>query len=131
MDRTVDFRWGTSGVSPQLSRNYSARWTGVLVPATTGDYVLGFSGQDGYRVWLDGEVIAEDWTPHRPATVQTKQLHLIEHHPYAIKIEYFQTVRFAEARLIWSIPKAERQAALTSARHADLITSSAIQSSYG
>ena len=121
VDRTVDFRWGTSGVSPQLSRNYSARWTGVLVPATTGDYVLGFSGQDGYRVWLDGEVIAEDWTPHRPATVKTKELHLIEHHPYAIKIEYFQTVRFAEARLVWSIPKAERQAALTAARQADLI----------
>jgi len=121
VDKTVDFHWATAGVSSQLSQNYSVRWTGVLAPATTGDYVLGFSGQDGYRVWLDGNLIAEDWTPHRPATVQTKKLHLIQNHTYAIKIEYFQTIRFAEARLVWSIPKMERQAALASARDADLV----------
>src|SRR5262249_53099316 len=61
-----------------------------------------------------------DWTPHRPATVQTKPLHLLQNHAYTIKIEYFQTVRFAEARLIWSLPKIEQQAALNAARNADL-----------
>src|SRR5215472_9325945 len=121
VDKTVDFHWGTSGVSSQLAQNYSVRWTGVLAPAATGDYVLGFSGQDGYRVWLDGNLIAEDWTPHRPATVQTKELHLTSNHAYAIKIEYFQTIRFAEARLVWSIPSMERQAALSAARNADLV----------
>jgi beta-glucosidase len=121
MDKSVNFRWGTSGISPQLSQNYSARWTGVLVPRTTGDYLLGFSGQDGFRLWLDGNVIAEDWTTHRPATMQTHQVHLVQNHAYAIKIEYFQTVRFAEARLVWSIPEAERQAALKAARDADLV----------
>src|SRR5262249_16858647 len=134
--KTVDFHWGTSGVppqrantgragdpgvSPQLSQNYSVRWAGVLAPEATGDYVLGFSGQDGYRLWLDGKVIAEDWTTHRPATVGSQQLHLIQNHAYAIKIEYFQTVRFAEARLVWSIPEVERQAALKAARDADLV----------
>ena len=121
IDKTVDFRWGTSGVSAQLLQNYSVRWTGVLVPQASGDYVLGFSGQDGYRLWLDGKMIAEDWTTHRPATVETRELHLIQNHSYAIKIEYFQTVRFAEARLLWSIPNAEKQAALRAARDADLV----------
>jgi beta-glucosidase len=136
VDKTVDFRWGTSGVPPQhantgragdpgvlpqLLQNYSVRWSGVLVPEATGDYVLGFSGQDGYRVWLDGNVIAEDWTNHRPATVETRELHLVQNQAYEIKIEYFQTVRFAEARLLWSIPKAEKEAALKAAREADLV----------
>lgn len=121
VDKTVDFHWGTSGAVAQLLQNYSVRWTGVLVPPESGDYVLGFSGQDGYRLWLDGDVIAEDWTTHRPATVKTKELHLIQNQAHAIKIEYFQTVRFAEARLVWSIPKAERQAALTAAQQADLV----------
>jgi beta-glucosidase len=121
VDKTVDFRWGTSGATPQLSQNYSVRWTGILAPAVTGDYVLGFSGQDGYRLWIDGNLIVEDWTPHRPATVQTKQLRLLQNHAYAIKIEYFQTVRFAEARLLWSIPKMEEQAAQAAARNADLV----------
>jgi beta-glucosidase len=120
-DKNVDFAWGFSGVSPSLAKNYSVRWTGVLVPSETGDYIIGFSGQDGYRVWLDGKVIAEDWTTHRPSTTQTKPVHLEKHHIYPIKIEYFQTVRGAEARLVWGMPKRDEQDALTEARSADLV----------
>ncbi len=120
-DKTVDFVWGFSGVSPELSKNYSVRWTGVLVPAQTADYLVGFSGQDGYRVWLDGNLVIEDWTTHRPSTRQTKSLHLEKGHAYAVKIEYFQTIRGAEARLIWSIPASEEQNVLRTARNADLI----------
>jgi beta-glucosidase len=121
VDKTVDFRWGANGVSPQLAKNYSVRWTGVLSPVATGNYALGFSGQDGYRVWLDGTLIADDWTTHRPSTIQTKEMHLLAGHAYTIKIEYFQTVRFAEARLVWSMPEIEKQSALNAARQADLV----------
>jgi beta-glucosidase len=121
VDKAVDFHWGNTGVSSQLAQNYSVRWTGVLAPSATGDYLLGFSGQDGYRLWLDGSVIAEDWSTHRPATVQTKEIHLIQGHAYAIKIEYFQTIRFAEARLVWNFPRMERHAVLAAARNADLV----------
>ena len=38
-DATIDFAWGDTGMSPQLLKNYSARWTGVLVPPATGDYL--------------------------------------------------------------------------------------------
>ena len=53
VDRTVNFSWGFAGVSPQLKQSYSARWTGVLIPPTTGDYLVGFTGQDGYHAWPD------------------------------------------------------------------------------
>ena len=121
VDKTVDFRWGFSGVSEQLSKNYSVRWTGILVPSETADYLIGFSGQDGYRVWLDDNVVVEDWTAHRPATVQTKQIRLEKDHPYALKIEYFQTIRGAEARLLWGIPAQEREQMIATVRKADLV----------
>jgi beta-glucosidase len=121
VDKTVDFRWGFSGVSEQLSKNYSVRWTGVLAPSETGDYLIGFSGQDGYRVWLDDNIVVEDWTTHRPATLQTKQVHLEKDHPYALKIEYFQTIRGAEARLLWGMPEGERQELMATVRNADLV----------
>jgi beta-glucosidase len=120
-DRAVNFLWGFAGVSPRLTQNYSVRWTGVLVPPKTRDYLIGFTGQDGYRVWLDGEVLVEDWTNHRPSATQTQRIHLIKGHAYAIKIEYYQTVRGAEARLVWSLPGIGEQAALDAARRADLI----------
>ncbi len=120
-DANLNFDWQYSGVTPDMVRNFSARWTGVLVPPTTGDYLIGFTGEDGYRVWLDGNLVVEDWTPHRPATTVTKQLHLEAGHSYSLKIEYFQLIRGAEARLIWSIlGKAEREA-IEAARKSDIV----------
>ncbi len=121
VDRGVNFLWGFAGVSPKLSQNYSVRWTGVLVPPETRDYLVGFTGQDGYRVWLDGKILVEDWSNHRPATTLTQQVHLQRGHAYKIQIEYYQTVRGAEARLVWSLPGVGEQAALDAARRADLV----------
>lgn len=120
-DRTIDFAWGDAGVSPELAKNYSVRWTGMFVSPETGDYLMGFAGADGYRVWLDGNLIADDWSIHRPATIQTKQLHLEKGRAYPVKIEYFQTIRLSEARFIWSLPGGEEQAAVDAAKAADLV----------
>jgi beta-glucosidase len=120
-DRTIDFVWGFGGVSPKLSQNYSVRWSGALVPRETRDYLLGFTGQDGYRVWLDGKVLVEDWTNHRPATTQTRRIRLRKGHAYPIKIEYYQSVRGAEAHLVWGLPGNDERSALEAARRADLI----------
>ena len=120
-DAQVNFAWSSFGVNPGMVHNFSVRWTGVLVPPTTGDYLIGFTGEDGYRVWLDGKLVAEDWTQHRPATTVTNQVHLEAGRTYSLKIEYFQLIRESEARLIWSIlGKAEREA-ISAARRADLV----------
>ncbi len=120
-DGIVDFAWGETGVSPALRQHYSARWTGVLTPPESGDFRIGFTGQDGYRVWLDGAVVTEDWNMHEPATTLTKKIHLDKDHAYAIKIEYFQNVGNSEARLLWSLPSQIGQDALDAAGKADLV----------
>jgi beta-glucosidase len=119
-DSTVDFVWGDTGISQQLLKDYSVRWTGVLVPPATGDYTIGFTGQDGYRLWFDGNVVAEDWSVHHPASTQSKEIHLEKGHAYPIKIEYYQTIRSAEAHLIWSVPGAGSDA-IQAAHDADLV----------
>jgi len=121
IDPNVNFAWGFAGVNKRLAKNYSVRWTGYLVPNESADYVVGFTGQDGYRVWIDNNIVVEDWTTHRPATTQTKQIHLEKGHVYAIKIDYFQTIRGSEARLTWTIPGRPEQQAVEAARQADLV----------
>jgi beta-glucosidase len=120
-DATINFTWGDTGMSRELLKNYSARWTGVLVPPTTGEYYIGFSGQDGYRVWIDGNLIVEDWRVHHPASIETKKMHLEQGHPYDVKIDYFQDVRSAEARFIWSPPDQAEREAVEAARTADVV----------
>jgi beta-glucosidase len=121
VDSAVDFAWGDTGMSPQLLKNYSARWTGLLVPSASGDYRIGFTGQDGYRLWLDNHLVLEDWNIHHPASTQSKTIHLEKDHRYPVKIEYFQDVRSAEARFIWSPPDQATAEAVEAARSADLV----------
>jgi beta-glucosidase len=120
-DFSVNFVWGFGGVSPRLVSNYSVRWTGVLSPSETADYIVGFTGQDGYRAWIDGEPLVDDWTAHRPSTTLTKPLHLEKGKAYSIKIEYFQTIRSAEAKLVWGVPGRDEDRAVQAARASDLV----------
>ena len=120
-DASVNFTWAFTGVSARLKQNYSVRWTGVLVPAETSDYELGFTGQDGYRVWVDDQLLVEDWTRHRPSTTTTTTMHLEKNRAYALRIEYFQTIRSAEAKLVWGVPGQEEVLAEKAARNADLV----------
>jgi beta-glucosidase len=120
-DDTIDFSWGDTGMSPQLLRNYSARWTGMLIPPVSGEYLIGFTGQDGYRVWLNNNLVSEDWNIHHPASTSTNRIHLEKDHPYPVKIEYFQDIRSAEARFIWSPPDQAIEEAVEAARNADLV----------
>jgi beta-glucosidase len=121
IDPNVNFVWAFNGVSPKLTSNYSVRWTGVLSPGATADYIVGFTAQDGYRVWIDDEPLVDDWTPHRPSTTQTKAIRLEKGKSYAIKIEYFETIRSSEAKLVWGIPGREEDEAVKAARESDLV----------
>jgi beta-glucosidase len=48
-------------------------------------------------------------------------MHLEKDHAYKVKIEYFQTIRGAEARLVWGRPDEDEQQALAAARNSDLV----------
>jgi beta-glucosidase len=120
-DKAINFDWGHIGVTPKLVNNFSVRWTGMLVPPKTGNYLLGFTGEDGYRVTLGSKVVVEDWTPHQPATTMTKKLFLKSNHAYPLKVEYFKRGREAEARLIWSIFGQAERKAVDAARAAELV----------
>ena len=121
VDANLNFVWGFNGVSAKLKTNYSARWTGVILPPVTADYFVGFTGQDGYRVWIDGDELVADWTEHRPSTTLTKPKRLEKDRTYSVKIEFFQTGRSAEARLVWGVPGREEKAAVRAAREANLV----------
>ena len=65
--------------------------------------------------------MVDDWTPHRPSSTQTKPIHLEKGKTYAVKIEYFETIRSAEAKLVWGVPGREEDDAVKAARQSDLV----------
>ncbi|MBZ5584386.1 MAG: glycoside hydrolase family 3 C-terminal domain-containing protein, partial [Acidobacteriia bacterium] len=47
--------------------DFSARWTGSVTPPETAAYELTINGAGGVRVWLDGNLVINDWTQRAPA----------------------------------------------------------------
>ena len=104
-DQQIDFNWGRYQPTPQLSENsFSVRWTGKLKPTESGNYTLGFTADDGARLYLDGQLIVDAWEKNPTKTV-TKEIALEAGHSYDLRMEYFQNNREAVAKLVWSYPR--------------------------
>jgi len=121
IDPKVDHTADVTNPSKEFPGAYSARWTGFLMPSESGEFTIGFTGQDGYRVSLDGKMIAEDWTSHEPATTVTAKLPLEKGHKYAVKIEFFQRSPIGDARFICSSPSENGKDAVEAAKKSDLV----------
>jgi beta-glucosidase len=121
----LNFDWGTSSPAPGIPvDDFSARWTGNLVPSVSGKYRFGAIADDGVRIYVDGKLIAEDWTDHAPATV-TGEVTLEAGKSYDIKIEYYESKIGAVAKLVWQLPVVKTGApyaeAISVAKQADTV----------
>jgi beta-glucosidase len=119
VDKDVNFQFAEPAPG-MAAQNFSVRWTGFLKPLDSGAYDLGMTGDDGYRVWLDGKLLVEDWSSHGPTT-KTAKVTLDKSRRYALKVEYFQGGGGAVARLVLSHVVAHLQeAALAAAKEAEV-----------
>jgi beta-glucosidase len=123
-DAQLNFDWFTDAPVPQLlTDNFSARWTGALVPQASGTYKLGLTVDDGARLYLDDKLVIDDWHDHNAHTV-TKPIELESGHAYKLRIEYYDRYASATAKLVWSPPRlAEtlRAEAIAAANQADVV----------
>lgn len=124
-DGTIDFDW-TGGHSdltstPGLGKeNFSVRWTGKLVPPTSGSYILSLKTDDGSRLYLDGKLILNHWVETSAAS-QNVQVDLEANHSYDLRIEYFQAAGDASAQFTWNLPNFNPYAeVIEAARKADV-----------
>ncbi len=105
VDETVNFDWGMSNPAPGLpADDFSVRWTGKLTAPVSGKYRIGAIADDGARIYLDGKLIAEDWTEHAPTTI-TAEVNLAAGKTYDLKMEYYESKIGAVAKLVWQLPE--------------------------
>jgi len=99
---------GTPGV-PVPGDGWSARWTADLDIAVSDSYMFNINCQDGTRMWIDGQLIIDQWiTP----TVTSQYFSLpIQLEPgfHAMRVEYFDSGGDAVEQLGWSTPTMAEQ----------------------
>jgi beta-glucosidase len=106
--------------APGIPHNdFSVRWTGKIVAPESGDYTFTFSGDDGFRVFLDGKSLMDRWGRQSVTTVST-QVRLESGKSYDVRVEYFQAGGDYVANLAWRIPtKAPYAEAIAAAKSCD------------
>jgi mono/diheme cytochrome c family protein len=102
----VDFGWGSNAPGPGIGRdNFSVRWTGEVRTTTAGAYYFRTYTDEGVRLWVNGVLLIDNWTPHASATTDTSNpVNLAANTRYTITMEYYDLTRSATARLRWRIP---------------------------
>ncbi len=101
----LSFTGGTgpaiTGIGPE---NYSIRWTGKIVAATTEAYTLCLGTDDGGRLWVDGNLLVNRWNDQSFFEVCSTPLSWVAGQAHDIRVEYFQAQFDATALLSWSTP---------------------------
>ena len=67
-DNSIDFRWWGGAPDPRVGDdNFSVRWT-RSVAFDAGNYRCQATMDDGMRVWIDGQLVIDSWTPSQEHT---------------------------------------------------------------
>jgi beta-glucosidase len=126
-DEQINFDWSRGRPAPQVNEdNFSVRWTGKFTPPESGAYQLGAMADDGVRFYLDGRLLVDAWDNNQPSQIRTvmKEVNLEAGRDYEVRIEYYEDIRGAIAKFIWSFPQfTERitEEAVRMARQADAV----------
>src|SRR5690606_17339884 len=101
-DVDINFDWGTGSPAGGIpADNFSVRWTRTL-SFNAGTYTFHVRMNDGARVYIDGNLVIDDWreAPLRELTADvplTTGLH-------TIVVEYFEGVNTASVQFWWDQP---------------------------
>jgi beta-glucosidase len=135
-DARVSFRWDRGSPTDDLvaqgqlpankalpNDNFCIRWTGQLLPPTSGRYEISVGADDGFRLFIDGKLVIDNWQINPRMQSRSAFVDLQAGRAYDIRLEYFENIRDAEVRLAWHLPGAKPpfDEALDAAKAADVV----------
>ncbi len=92
----------------EQAQNISLRWSGKLVPETSGEVTFLTTTDDGVRLWVDGKLLIDDWTSHAPLE-NSGSIRLTAGRPVDFKMEYYQGLGGATALIKWARPGEDKR----------------------
>jgi hypothetical protein len=110
IDPQINFNWGDPG-GPDTAvgnDNFSARWTGEVEAAFTETYTFYATGDDGVRLWVNGQQLVNGWID-QGATEYSGTIDLVAGNTYSLIMEYYENTGGTTAELRWSSPSTPKQ----------------------
>jgi hypothetical protein len=99
-ESAINYDWGNGAPAPGINADgFSARWT-RYIDEPAGTYRFTAVSDDGIRVWIDNELIVNEWNDHAVRTTNVDRTLSAGHH--LITVEYYENGGQAVARLSWA-----------------------------
>jgi beta-glucosidase len=101
VDGQVDFGWTLNSPAREIPFDwYSVRWTGKIAVPAGGVRRIGVEGNDGYRLYVDGALVLDNWRKQSYGT-HTVPVSLASGTTHDIGLEYFESTGNARVKLVW------------------------------
>ncbi|MEU2896443.1 LamG-like jellyroll fold domain-containing protein [Streptomyces sp. NPDC001273] len=109
---------GLTGTFEELTgrtEHTTARWTGQIEAPQDGDYTFYAIGDNGFRLFVDGEPVIDHWEPDWDREQTSAPITLKAGEKHDFRMEMFQDIGGANMFLRWSTPTMPKQLVPTSA----------------
>jgi hypothetical protein len=110
IDPVLDYIWANnSPMPPQMPADLiSMIWAGRLRPKQSGEYTLYLTGDNGFRLWIDGKLLINAWEELPPREYETKVV-LTAGRDYEIKLCLVEVTGAVSIKFEWEGPDTPRQ----------------------
>ncbi len=110
IDPKIDFNWGTGSPHGLVSEgNFSVRWIAELDVPFTETYTFYTISDDCVRLWIDGELIIDNWTVDNAWAIEDKGNIDLVAGLVPLRMEFFNSGGDAMVQLKWQSPSIPRQ----------------------
>ena len=104
VDNNINHEWSYDAPLEGMNKDgFSIRWEGNLNPDQTGKYYLGITGDDGFRLYLEGKLIIDSWRGWGKKT-SVVEVDLEKGKSYPFKLEYNEGRNSAQIMFGWHEP---------------------------
>ncbi|WP_281234918.1 glycoside hydrolase family 3 N-terminal domain-containing protein [Flavobacterium gelatinilyticum] len=119
IDSQLEFDWPWAPGDGVNVDDFSIRWTGYIQSDKSFDGWLGLSSDDGIRMWIDDQLVIDNWTKGATSIVTTPK-NIEAGKKYKVRIEMWEGGWGARAHLRWNLEKVDMQPAIEAAKKADV-----------
>jgi hypothetical protein len=101
-DSVINNNWGTTCPGNGIDiNNFSVRWSGLILSPITGKITFHTDSDDGVRLWINNQLIIDNWTDHASHR-DSADILLKEGKLYSIRLDYYENKGLSKIVLSWS-----------------------------
>ena len=107
IDDQVNFDWGSDSPGGDIDdETFSVSWRGYLKLENDGQYDFYTTTDDGLRLWVDGDLIIDDWNNH--ASTERTAYKYLERGFHSIRLDYYDNSLTAAVKMEMDGPRSPR-----------------------